>query len=195
VIKLFIIEGQGLLGELLSAHIDASRWGRVVGLASSAAHALERLDHAAPDIILLDWQLTEGEGAQLIADIGRVVPNCHIVVLSSRARVDVARDALGAGAAAFLARTTRLEILHGAISTVRAGYQFVDPASVRASALTRQEMAVLRLFATGLTVTEVASKICLAVHTVRTYAKRASTKLGARTRSQAVALAVREGLI
>jgi DNA-binding NarL/FixJ family response regulator len=113
-------------------------------------------------------------------------------------------DALDAGARGFALKDAPLDDLARAVDTVARGGLYVDPVLAAAiasrnkdqrKALSEREREVLRLLAEGGSYAEIGSKLFLSPDTVRAHAQRAMTKLGARTRTQAVAVALREAVI
>ena len=111
-------------------------------------------------------------------------------------------EALDAGAAGFLLKEAPLDDLLRAVRTVAAGKRYIDPV-LAASAigpstapqLTARERDVLRLLADGLSNEEIGKQLFISAETVRGYIRKAMQKLGADTRTEAVALALRQRLI
>ena len=114
-------------------------------------------------------------------------------------------DALDAGARGFALKDAPLDDVGRAIRTVARGDLYIDPvlaASIASNrrgddrrALSAREREVLRLLAEGGSYAEIGSQLFLSPDTVRAHAQRAMTKLGARTRTQAVAVAMRQAMI
>ena len=111
----------------------------------------------------------------------------------------IAWRALEAGAAAVVLKDAPLADLTRALETVRAGDSYLDPTLGTAhdprSDLTPRERDVLGLVSQGLRHEDVARRLGISSETVRTHLSKASARLGAVTRTQAVAKAVRAGLI
>jgi two-component system, NarL family, response regulator DesR len=128
-----------------------------------------------------------------------------VLLYSGVADRGLVNDSLDAGARGFALKDAPLEDLARAIDTVAGGGLYVDPVLAASLATLRQgdarkplserEREVLRLLADGDAYAEIGSKLFLSPDTVRAHAQRAMTKLGARTRTQAVALALRDALI
>jgi two-component system response regulator DesR len=113
-------------------------------------------------------------------------------------------DALDAGAKGFALKDAPLDDLGRALDTVAAGGLYVDPVLAASLAIRRgderkslseREREVLRLLAEGGSYADIGASLFLSPDTVRAHAQRAMLKLGARTRTQAVAVALREAVI
>ena len=127
-----------------------------------------------------------------------------VLLYSGFADRGLVSDALDAGARGFALKDAPLEDLGRAVDIVAAGNLYVDPVLAAAlatrggterKALSERERQVLRLLAEGGSYAEIGSSLFLSPDTVRSHAQRAMQKLGARTRTQAVAVAVREAVI
>jgi DNA-binding NarL/FixJ family response regulator len=170
-----------------------------VAHAASIAEAQRVVAHA--DLVLLD----PAAGAGLVAELGRPV-----LVCSSAASEDAVLEAMRAGAVGYLRKDTLTpDSLAAAVRAAVSGNRVMAPellgnllesvalepdrpAAVR---LTEREQQVLSLIAAGHATREVAEQLCYSERTVKNVLHDVVTKLNARSRSQAVAFAVREGLI
>jgi DNA-binding NarL/FixJ family response regulator len=182
-----------------------------VSHAADVASATSAPGFPAADLVIVDYGLP-GTG-RLLRDVGRRY-GVETIVLLRRADDDVA-DAVQAGAVGFLARDTLTpDALAGAVQAAANGSSVIAPGLLaglaqrhtagapataatngRAPHLTVREQQVLSLIADGLPTREVAQRLSYSERTVKNVLHDAVTKLGVRSRSQAVAHAVRDGLI
>ena len=125
-------------------------------------------------------------------------PGLGIVAHGERPERHLASDALGAGASAYISRTAGPEDLRSAVQAALDQESFVDPAVPPKGSrgkLTRRQREILQLLANGGSTTAAARDLGLSEETVKTHTKNALGRLGARNRTHAVAIALRESLI
>jgi DNA-binding NarL/FixJ family response regulator len=175
----------------------------VVCRAKREEEALAASERYRPDVAICDVRLRSGSGIELVRSIRRLSAQTAAVVYTAYSDRALVREALDAGAAAYVLKEAPLADLLRAIDTVLEGGTYVDGslASLLAQgeeegeALTARERDVLRLAAAGLRTDEIARRMFLSAATVKAHLVKAQRKLGARTRAQAVAVALRRGLI
>jgi len=171
----------------------------VVGPARNGDEAYAIATDARPELALVDWRMPGLEGAELVRTIVDASPGTRVIVYTADADQRLAAAALDAGAVGVLLKEAPLADLVRALEGVLQGRMYLDPALRRApasgSALTERELEVLRLLADGLRHEEIGSRLGIGSETVRTHVRKASDRLGASTRTQAVATALRQGLI
>ena len=176
----------------------------IVGPASDGAQALAAAANARPELALVDYRMPRSGGRELIRRIKEVSPHTRVAVYTAEASGQLVTDVLAAGADAIVLKEAPLADLVRALTAILAGQSYVDPALAgaalgigngRATGLTPRERDVLTLLAEGLTHEEVGERLDIAAETVRTHARKAADRLGAKTRTQAVATAIRLGLI
>jgi DNA-binding NarL/FixJ family response regulator len=143
-------------------------------------------------------------GTNVVRRVARTTPQCSCVVYSGHADARVLTDALDAGARGFVLKDAALESLVRALDVVAAGGMYIDPAladalielsSARDLRLTPRERDVLRLLADGHSNDSIGRELFISPDTARTQLAGAMAKLGASTRTQAVATALRAALI
>jgi DNA-binding NarL/FixJ family response regulator len=176
----------------------------VVACAADGASALARAEETRPDIALVDYRMPWIEGAQLVARLKQVAPESRIAVYTAGDDERLVVDALRAGAEAIILKDAPLPELVRALGAILGGDRYVDPALARnaidssrrsLTSLSAREHDVLRLLADGLTQEEIGAQLSIGAETVRTHVRRACERLGAKTRTQAVATALRKGLL
>jgi DNA-binding NarL/FixJ family response regulator len=125
-------------------------------------------------------------------------PGLGVVAHGERAERHLASAALQAGASAYVARTASAELLERAVQAAMDQERFVDPAvPPRGSRgkLTKRQREILQALANGESTTVAARELDLSEETIKTHTKNALARLGARNRTHAVAIALRESLI
>jgi DNA-binding NarL/FixJ family response regulator len=167
----------------------------------SEAIALIR-DVGSIDVAVVDLRCDPGDGApsgdEAIRELRRAAPSLGIVAHGDRAERHIATAALQAGATAYVARTARAEEMTRAVRAALAQERFVDPAVPPKGSrgkLTHRQREILQLLADGESTTVAARELELSEETVKTHTKHALARLGARNRTHAVAIALRESLI
>lgn len=171
----------------------------VVGPAADGRRALALAAEERPELALVDFRMPRLGGLDLVRALREAAPETRVVVYTADADQALARDALEAGAAALVLKEAPLSDIVRALETVLAGRSYLDPAlggaSERALKLTQRELDVLELLSEGLQHEEIGRRLGISSETVRTHLRKASDRLGAATRTQAVATALRLGLI
>src|SRR5581483_909339 len=151
-----------------------------------------------PDVALIDFRMPRLSGLELIAALRESVPSMPICVYTADGDAALAGAVLQEGAAALLLKASPLGDLDRALGAVLAGEPYVDAALVQPTqvrgTLTARELDVLRLLADGHRHEEIGRQLGIGSETVRTHLRKACSRLGAATRTQAVATALRQGL-
>jgi DNA-binding NarL/FixJ family response regulator len=147
---------------------------------------------------VVDLQLPDGGGLELIPRLRELRPASRIVVLTAHPRADLAERAIAAGAVAFLGKDAALPRILEAVRTADADRPVVD-AQLRRSAehivLTHREYDVLRELGQGRDATRIAAALGISVYTARDHIKAVMAKLGVHSQLDAVVSAERLGLI
>jgi DNA-binding NarL/FixJ family response regulator len=174
----------------------------LVCAAATGGEALKQFVAASPDVILVDLQLPDMSGFDLIKQIKGQSPNARIVVLSSHeGDVDIQR-ALEAGAQSYVVKGIVREELLETIRSVHAGKRRL-PAAVAQKlaehmadeAISPRELEVLSLMAAGGRNKEIADQLSIAEDTVKMHVRNILSKLQVNDRTEAVTIALRRGII
>jgi NarL family two-component system response regulator YdfI len=184
-------------------------------LAGSLQGALAVAQYAAqlhPEVVLLDLE-NEGRspGSAALPALPRIPNSFPVVVLIDEPSADWTASALRSGVKAILPRDSGMDEILAAVQTVHAGFVLLDPqvtqnlasripapAAQPAAALddlTPREVEVLRMLAEGLGNREMASRLGISDHTVKFHVSSILDKLGAATRTEAVTMGIRMGII
>lgn len=167
------------------------------GTLAEAAECLAR--DPAPSLVLLDLSLPDSRGVDTLRRLREAAPLARIIVLSADDRPETVLAALDAGAAGFIPKTAKAEVLGGALRTVLAGGVFVPeglaaPAEAPAEPpLTTRQMEVFRGLVDGKSNKAIARELELSDSTVKTHVQAIYERLGITTRAQAVLVAARMG--
>lgn len=193
---------------LVSALVDllGESGYEVVATARDGAAALTAVVDAEPDLALVDYRMPRLAGGELVRRLRAACPSVRVAVYTAEADSAVVAEVLDAGADAVVLKESPLGDLVRALESILAGRPYVDAALASLAiagrlsptavpALTRRELEVLRLLAEGLSHEAIAQTLEIGSETVRTHARKAAGRLGAKTRTQAVASAIRLRLI
>jgi two-component system response regulator DesR len=189
--------------DCLTRHLTAAGF-TIVATAQDGESALAAIGSHQPAVCVADVRMPKLDGLELARRAASAAPETAVLLYSGVADKGLVSDALDAGARGFALKDAPLDDLSRAIDTVAKGGLYVDPVLAAAlasrrtddrKALSEREREVLRLLAEGGSYAEIGSALFLSPDTVRAHAQRAMTKLGARTRTQAVAVALREAVI
>ena len=176
----------------------------VVATAQDGNAALVQILALRPTVCIADVRMPHIDGLELARRALTAAPETAVLLYSGVSDRGLVSDALDAGARGFALKDAPLDDLGRALDSVAAGGLYVDPVLAASLAtrrgderkpLSEREREVLRLLAEGGSYAEIGESLFLSADTVRAHAQRAMLKLGARTRTQAVAVALREAVI
>jgi DNA-binding NarL/FixJ family response regulator len=183
---------------------EALQDGFQVHESATRTEALELIrDVGSIDVAIVDlrrWSAGDGElsGREAIRALHRVEPGMGIVAHGERPERHIANAAFQAGATAYVSRTAHPDHLRDAVRAACDQERFVDPAVPPKGSrgqLTRRQREILQLLANGGSTTAAARELGLSEETIKTHTKNALGRLGARNRTHAVAIALRESFI
>jgi len=216
-IRVVVVDDQALVRTGFHMILDAEDDISVVGEAADGLEAVELVDRASPDVVLMDIRMPKLDGVAATERIlGAATPDRspRIVILTTFDLDEYVFAALQAGASGFLLKDTPAEDLVEAVRLVAAGDALLAPSVTRRvieeftarapartvdqtglSSLTEREREVLELMARGMSNREIASSLYLGETTVKTHVGRVFTKLHLRDRVQAVVLAYEAGIV
>ncbi len=196
--RCLVADDHPALTAAVTAYLGAQGF-EVVGPAADGSRAVACARAEQPELALVDFRMPRLAGVELIAALRLNSPPSRICVYTADADQSVAEDALAAGASAVVLKESPLADIVRALETILAGGTYVDPRlAARQSPrgkLTQREVDVLELLAEGLPHEEIGRRLGISSETVRTHLRKASGRLDASTRTQAVATALRLGLI
>jgi len=180
-----------------------------IGEAGSAADTLQQLRDRTWDLVVLDINLPDRSGIDILRHIRTGHPKARVLVISAFSEKQYAIYALRAGAAGYLAKDQAPEEFMRAVHTVLAGRRFVSTAlaEILVSALdepadqplhavlSQREFQILCKLAVGRSVSEIARELCISVKTVSTYRARVLEKMKFTTNADLTTYALKNGLV
>ena len=175
---------------------------RVVGEAGNGVEALEAYERHRPDVTLLDLRMPLMEGVEAIRRIRDRDPRARVIVLTTYDTDEEITRALKAGAKAYVLKDIPADELVRCIRDVLAGKTYLAPSAAAKLAegvtrvrLTPREMSALQLMADGKANKEIATALDISERTVKTHLGHLFEKLGVTSRTEAVRVASRRGLV
>jgi DNA-binding NarL/FixJ family response regulator len=175
---------------------------RVVAEAANGVDAVAAFERYRPDVTLLDLRMPIMEGVEVVKRIREHDPQAKVIVLTTYDTDEDISRALRAGAKAFVLKDITAEALVACIHDVLAGKTYIAPAAAAKLAegvtrvqLTPRELATLRLLADGKANKEIATALGISERTVKTHLGHLFEKLGVTSRTEAVKVATRRGLV
>ena len=196
--RCLIADDHPALTAAVSAYLAGNGF-EVVGPVPDGRRAVALAEQEKPELALVDFRMPRLAGVELVRALLEVSPETRIAVYTADADERIAHDVLDAGAVALVLKEAPLADLVRALEAALVGRSYLDPAlskdgGVRGN-LTERELEVLGLLAEGLQHEEIGRRLGISSETVRTHLRKACDRLGAATRTQAVATALRLGLI
>ncbi|HEY7285311.1 MAG TPA: response regulator transcription factor [Vicinamibacterales bacterium] len=174
----------------------------VVAEAGNGAEAVAAYERHRPDVTLLDLRMPVMEGVQAVREIRALDPHARVIVLTTYDTDEEITLALKAGAKAYVLKDISADELVGCIRSVLAGKTYLAPAAAAKLAegvtrvqLTPREMASLRLMSDGKSNKEIAVQLDISERTVKTHLGHLFEKLGVTSRTEAIRVATRRGLV
>jgi DNA-binding NarL/FixJ family response regulator len=177
----------------------------VVASVPDGGSALEFIEKHEPRICIADVMMPRLDGIALATRVRDAGLETRVLIFSGIDDPTLGSRALAAGAYGVAAKSGPLVDLQRAIQVVDSGRFYLDPRLVdrqtgaalgeSPNPLSKRESTILHLLSDGQTYVDISSELAISVETVRTHVKHAKSKLGAHTRTQAVAVALRDSLI
>jgi two-component system NarL family response regulator len=175
---------------------------QVIAEASNGVEAIAAFEHFHPDVTLIDLRMPVMEGVEAVRQIRTRDPRARVIVLTTYDTDDEISRALKAGAKAYVLKDISADQLIGCIRDVLAGKTYLAPSAAAKLAegvthvqLTPREMAALRLMADGKANKEIATDLSISERTVKTHLGHLFEKLGVTSRTEAIKVATRRGLV
>ncbi|MCL4458945.1 MAG: response regulator transcription factor [Chloroflexi bacterium] len=210
-IRILVVDDHPVIRQGLRSMLAGYSDMEVVGEAENGPQAVRSACATQPDVILLDIRLPGSNGVQVAQQLRRLCPEAKVLILTTYDEEEYLLGALRAGAHGYMLKNTRPEELAAAIRAINAGERLVSPglingvlqrfeslakeAAKHEAGLTDAEIEILQCMAAGATNKEIAERQYWSEATVKRKTIDIYRKLGVADRAQAVAEAIRRGLI
>ncbi len=201
-IRIFIVEDHHVVRMGLEAMLRGESDMKVIGTAASAKEALRALPCMELDVLLTDIRMPDMGGVALLAELARIRPELRTAVLTNYNSDEDVFSVVKAGAMAYILKSSTMEEILQAIRAVHAGQKWIPPHiskqladRIARTQLSGREAEILQLIARGLRNREIGEKLFISENTVRNHILNLLQKLGTTHRTEAVALAIQQGLV
>jgi len=200
--SVLLVDDHALLRTGVANIINQEADLHVVAEAGNGIEALEAYDKFHPDVTLLDLRMPVMEGVEVVRRLRERDPRARVIVLTTYDTDEEISRALKAGAKAYVLKDISADALVTCIRDVLAGKTYLAPAAAAKLAeevtrvqLTPRELSTLRLMADGKSNKEIANELGISDRTVKTHLGHLFEKLGVTSRTEAVKIATRRGLV
>ena len=207
--RILLIDDHEVVRAGVKKIFDKQPDGVVFGEASTAPEALNLVREQDWDAVVLDLSLAGRDGLEVLKELKQMRPHLPVLILSMHSEGLFARRAFKAGASGYVTKDIQRSELMDAINKVIDGGTYVSPAqaeelviALRRGAdspphelLSDREFEVMRLIASGKSVTEIANILSLSVGTISTYRMRILEKMGIKSNAELTRYAIQNGLV
>ena len=208
-IRALIVDDHPVTRDGLRTALELSDEVSIVGEASTGEEAIDRVEQLTPDVVFMDVRMPGIGGIEATRKIRQVSPDTRVILFTVDESRNAISEAIQAGVSGYLLKDASAEELVDAAKHAIEGKAVIHPQLTRAfieevqlaekrpdvAPLSRRETEILQKVAYGATTKEVARDLDISPHTVKTHLERIFEKLGANDRAQAVAIAIRSGLV
>src|SRR5512133_2426189 len=206
-IRVMIVDDHAMVRRGLATFLLAFSDLVLAGEADGGEAAIRLAAELKPDVILMDMIMPVVTGPEAIRQIRQQHPDIRILALSSFKEGQLIKDALEAGAIGYLLKDVTADQLAAAIRDAYHGRATLSPEATQSlveitnrpagldCSLTERERVVLALMVEGLNNTQIAAKLVVSPSTVKSHVSAILSKLGVASRTEAVTLALRQGLV
>jgi two-component system, NarL family, response regulator DegU len=206
--KVLIVDDHPVTRDGLRSALSTSDEVEVVGEAATGEEAVRLVKELCPEVVFMDVRLPGITGIEATKQVLSFAPDTKIILFTVEESRAALADAMRAGVSGYLLKDVSASELIQAGKLALEGKAVIHPTLTRAfieeaqyvdtrpnTPLSRRESEILQMVAYGATTKEVAHKLGISPHTVKTHLERIFEKLGANDRAQAVAIALRKGLV
>jgi DNA-binding NarL/FixJ family response regulator len=207
--KILLVDDHEVVRDGVRRIVDKQLGPFTFGEASSAAQALALVHEQDWDLVVLDISLAGRDGLEVLKEMKHIRPNLRVLILSMHSEELFARRALKAGAAGYVTKNSSRSELAKAVNRIICGGMYVSNSLAEKLAidlrhgsdrlphetLSDREFEVLRLLASGKTVSEIAETLRLSVGTISTYRARILEKMRMKTNAELTYYAIQNRLV
>jgi NarL family two-component system response regulator LiaR len=206
-IRVLVVDDHAILRGGLAAFLRAFNGMELVGEAANGEEAVRLARELSPDVVLMDLKMPVMDGVEATRLIRACCPATQVVALTSIIEDELVPRALQAGAIGYLLKNVSHQELAAALRRAADGQSVLSPeatqALVKAAArvspvvevLTPREMQVLALMVEGITNLQIGQQLGITESTTKSHVSTIIAKLGVASRTEAVAMALRHGLV
>jgi DNA-binding NarL/FixJ family response regulator len=202
-ITCLIVDDHEVVREGLRLALSRTAGVRVIGEAADGATAVALAERRRPDVVIMDLRMPDMDGLEATELVLAKAPDTAVLIFTAYGERSLLQRGLESGARGYILKEAPQETLARAIEKVAAGETYVDPGLMaefvggrdQADILTPREREILQLLADGMSNVDVAEKLFISQETVKSHVRHILAKLEADTRTQAVAIALREAMI
>ncbi|MDP1861098.1 MAG: response regulator transcription factor [Gemmatimonadaceae bacterium] len=201
-IRVLIVDDHAIMREGLSAVLGANAEFEIVAQAGDGTSALHAFSEHAPDVSIVDLRMKPMDGVELTQAMRALDPNARVILLTTYDTDEEIFRGLRAGAASYLLKEVDSHRLMETIRVVHAGRKSISPEiaakladHVASDVLTPRQLEVLLCVAQGKSNLEIGTTLFISEGTVKAHVKAILHKLEARDRTQAIAIAMKRGLV
>lgn len=206
-IRVMVVDDHQMMAEGLRAAVASEPGLEVIGVARDVNEARNLANQLVPDVVLMDYSLPSGTGFETSQMLKQDHPGVKIIILTGHRDDTLVVRAVEMGLDGFLRKTSSIEDVIAAVKQAHAGEAVFSPrdltlvmrqvrtAGKSPTDLTERELEVLQLMAGGASTESMATTLFVSAHTIRSHVRHILEKLGAHSKLEAVAVAIREGLV
>ncbi|MDQ3280673.1 MAG: response regulator transcription factor [Acidobacteriota bacterium] len=209
MITVLIVDDHDIVREGVKQIVAETSDISVGGEARTGGEAIELVRERAWDVVVLDLNLPDRPGLDVLAQLRAIAPRVPVLILTMHQQASYAARVIKSGAAGFLSKDSARAHLVNAIRKLARGERFLPPAlaesvafdlmetggAARHTALSDREFQVLCLIAAGKPPRDIAAELNVSVKTVATHRARLLAKMGFRNNAQVVQYAIDHGLL
>jgi len=189
-IRVLIVDDERLFAELLRVALRSAEGIEVVEVVHDVSTAVRRMGELRPDVVLADYHLPDGTGADIARTVRATLPDTSVLILTGDASVSILSDVARSGAVGHLTKDRPFDEVVEGVRAASLGEILFAP-----SELQRLLLEVLQLLAEGASTAQASEQLGISSATLRAHVQAILRKLGAHSRLEAVAEAARLGVI
>ena len=129
--RLAVVDDHGIMRGVFLTLVEDTPEYTIAWMAASLAEARENIERDLPDLLLMDVGLPDGSGFDFVREVHRLVPDLPVLILSAQEDKSYPEQARDCGARGFIAKTTSLDLLVEAVSTIQAGGSWFNTSSTK----------------------------------------------------------------
>jgi DNA-binding NarL/FixJ family response regulator len=213
-IRVVLVDDHRTFSDALRIAVETEKDIAVVGVGGDGSEAVELAKRESPNVMLMDIEMPGIDGIEATRRVKELLPETQVIMLSAHYNDVLLARAVEAGACGYLSKAKAVSNVAEAIRTAWSGEPLLDPKEMRrvfshirrkrredassrerAERLTSRETEILQLMAQGLSTEDIAARLSLSPHTLRTHVQNILMKLRVHSKLEALAFAIRQGKV